>query len=418
MKPESKSLERIWDVLIAISAILTALYIPARLVLNLHDYDFFIYIDWSVTAVFSIDIFFRLRSLKQGHELEFDLARYRPHWFVVDFIAAIPLHAFFATTPLQLFRLLKLARVAQSLRQLRQRDVRHSNALRLVFFMFWLFLSLHWIACGWLALRGASVGSDNWTTYLNSLYWCVTTITTVGYGDVTPSTNVQTLYSIAIMLLGVGVYGYIIGSITSIFAKKDPAEVHYQENMDKLTAFMKYRNIPSSLRLRIREYYRYLWEKRLGYDESTVMTSLPPSLRAEISLYFIRDIIEKVPMFRGANDAFMREMALRLRPVVFTPGDYVFKAGEHGGEMYFVSRGTLEVISKDGKTILATLTDGDFFGEIALLRNQLRTASVRAVDYCDLYLLDKETFGRILAHYPDIAAQIESLATLRQERGM
>jgi voltage-gated potassium channel len=85
-----------------------------------------------------------------------------------------------------------------------------------------------------------------------------------------------------------------------------------------------------------------------------------------------------------------------LRPVVFTPGDFIFRAGQYGQNMYFISRGTVEIIAPDGTTVLTTLTDGQFFGELALLFSQPRSASVRAVDYCDLYTLDKDTFDHVL----------------------
>jgi voltage-gated potassium channel len=84
--------------------------------------------------------------------------------------------------------------------------------------------------------------------------------------------------------------------------------------------------------------------------------------------------------------------------------------------MYFVSRGELEVVSKDGQTVFSTLTDGDFFGEIALILKQPRTASVRATTYCDLYRLDRELFERVLSHYPEVAAKIQERAEERSAR--
>jgi voltage-gated potassium channel len=147
-----------------------------------------------------------------------------------------------------------------------------------------------------------------------------------------------------------------------------------------------------------------------------VFSALPPSLGTEISLFLKRDFIQRVPIFQGASDEFIKEIALHMKPLVFMPGDYVYKAGEFGRDMYFISRGTLEALSRDGKTIYATLAAGDFFGEIALVLNQRRTASVRALTYCDLYRLDKDMFERVLAHYPEIGMQIEAKARERQEK--
>ena len=63
--------------------------------------------------------------------------------------------------------------------------------------------------------------------------------------------------------------------------------------------------------------------------------------------------------------------------------------------------------------MLTTLTKGGFFGELILLFVQPRTASIRAVDYCDLYTLDKDTFDHVLAQYPEFAAHIKEQAERR-----
>ena len=257
--------------------------------------------------------------------------------------------------------------------------------------------------------------ADEFSKYLRALYWCITTLATVGYGDIVPKTNPQTVYAMVVMLIGVGVYGYVIGNVTSVIANIDLAKRHYLEKMESLAAFMRYRNIPPRLQRRLRDYYAYLWENQLVYDESSVMADLPDSLRTEVALFLRRDFIEHAPLFRGASHELVREMALQLRPVVFTPGDFIILVGQYGRNMYFISRGTVEIIAPDGKTVLDTLKDGQFFGEVALLFVQPRNASVRAVDYCDLYTLDKDTFDHVLARYPEFAAHIKEEAERRRE---
>ena len=79
------------------------------------------------------------------------------------------------------------------------------------------------------------------------------------------------------------------------------------------------------------------------------------------------------------------------------------------------SSGSVEVTSEDGKTVIQTLSDGDFFGELALLHSKPRIATVRAVGYWDLYTLDRESFAQTLAQYPDFAAHIDRIS---QERAV
>ena len=106
---------------------------------------------------------------------------------------------------------------------------------------------------------------------------------------------------------------------------------------------------------------------------------------------------------------------MNLVPVVYTPGDYIVTAGEVGYDMFFISKGSVDVVSADGTTVYATLSDGHFFGEIALLLSMPRTASIVAKGYCDLYSLDKDTFDRILARYPLFAENIKTLAEKRRD---
>ena len=145
---------------------------------------------------------------------------------------------------MELLRLLKLARVAQLMRRWRQHAVQNVQILRLVLFVCWLLITAHWLACGWLVLGGIDMEADEFSKYLRALYWCITTLATVGYGDIVPKTNPQTMYTMVVMLLGVGVYGYVIGNVTNLVANIDLAKSHYRENMERLAAFMRATFLP------------------------------------------------------------------------------------------------------------------------------------------------------------------------------
>jgi hypothetical protein len=416
-------LYQLWDALIVLTVTLVAVEIPLRLVLEYQPPVSLRILDEAITLILCLDLGIRWYRYTRLSQRMAASPQARPPWapiwwFSIDLLAALPFTLLFGPTSLSLITLLKLARVAQRMRQWRHQEVQHANVLRLVFFAYWLLLTAHWLACGWLALDGRTMLADNVEVYgarryLRALYWSVTTLATIGYGDLTPITDAQIAYTMAVMLLGVGVYGYVIGNVTSLLANIDLAKSHYLEKMERLAAFMRYRNIPPSMQRRLRDYYVYLWEHRLGYDESSVMSELPDSLRIEVALFLRRGFIEHAPLFKGASHELIREIALQLRPIVFTPGDYIIRAGHYGRHMYFISRGTVEIIAADGHTVMNVLSDGDFFGELALLFSQPRTASVRAVDYCDLYTLDKDTFDHVLARYPNFAVHIKEMAERR-----
>lgn len=103
--------------------------------------------------------------------------------------------------------------------------------------------------------------------------------------------------------------------------------------------------------------------------------------------------------------------------MLFSPGDYVCRKNEVGHEMYIVSRGILEVVTNEGKTVVATLKAGSYFGEISMLNvgpaGNRRTASVRSVGYSDLFCLNKQDLWDVLKNYPNAEARIRARAEER-----
>jgi CRP-like cAMP-binding protein len=135
-------------------------------------------------------------------------------------------------------------------------------------------------------------------------------------------------------------------------------------------------------------------------------------LQNEVSVFLKREVLEKIPLFKGVSNEFLKDVSLYMRPIVCIPNEFVFREGDYGNEMFFVIKGKLKVISAGEE--ISFLTDGDFFGEIALFaENKIRTASVRSEGYSDLYRLDKELFDEVLKQYPEIAEYIIQVAQKR-----
>jgi len=147
-----------------------------------------------------------------------------------------------------------------------------------------------------------------------------------------------------------------------------------------------------------------------------LMEALPFGLRNELQLEFKKNVIKDIPLFESVDDQFVREIAQYLKPMILTPGDYLFRAGDSGKSMFFVQRGKLKVLSADQIKQLTILKTGDFMGEIAMFKKTERTATVISIGYSDIYELHRKEFDKVLKKYPDIAAKILAKSKSREKR--
>lgn len=120
------------------------------------------------------------------------------------------------------------------------------------------------------------------------------------------------------------------------------------------------------------------------------------------------------PLFQRLSSDRLSALALRLEPRRVKAGEAVVREGEAGQEFFLVSEGTAEVLDADGRHI-AELSRGDHFGEIALLRDTPRVATVRAKSDLLLLSLDKRTFLSAMAADLALSTELETIAAERAE---
>uniref|UniRef100_A0A2A4K5Y5 Cyclic nucleotide-binding domain-containing protein n=1 Tax=Heliothis virescens TaxID=7102 RepID=A0A2A4K5Y5_HELVI len=175
--------------------------------------------------------------------------------------------------------------------------------------------------------------------------------------------------------------------------------------------YMAYRKLPREMRQRITEYFEHRYQGKF-FDEELILGELSEKLREDVINYNCRSLVASVPFFANADSNFVSDVVTKLRYEVFQPGDIIIKEGTIGSKMYFIQEGIVDIVMANGE-VATSLSDGSYFGEICLLTNARRVASVRAETYCNLFSLSVDHFNAVLDQYPLMRRTMESVAAER-----
>ena len=415
-----------WNIVLALVVFAFTPHLTYRLTFNVNSPDGWY---WLLLAIYWIDVlsgfFFSARAKLKVFVTRKEIARhYVRRWFIADIIAAVPFEYFFPVasngciagrllTVMRLLFLLKLVKIPQLLSQVQDNLFLNPLLMRLIKFAFFFSHAVHYMALGWILIGASESFRPAFDQYLRSIYWCVTTVATIGYGDYYPdhNSNLQIFYTIIVQVFGVGMYGYIIGNMSLIIANLDSAKTAYMNKMEEINNFLRIKNVPRDQQKRVRDYFSYMWETRKNVSSAAILGELPRSCAMDILLFLNRDIIGKVGFFRNADDIFIKEIVRLLEPEVYLPGDFIISQGDYGDCMFFLSSGSVEVLVSGA--VVATLHEGSPFGETALLLNEKRNASVRALSYCDVYKLSKTHFDTVRGHHPEFHLEIQKVTETR-----
>ncbi|TGZ62996.1 hypothetical protein CRM22_007150 [Opisthorchis felineus] len=377
-----------------------------------------------------------------------EIARhYLKSWFMLDFISSIPMDYIYLIfdnkdhynqflSAGRTLRILRLAKLLSMLRLLRlTRLVRYvsqweeflniASKFMGIFNLVLLMLLLgHWNAClQYLIPMLMEFPPDSWVKrckiedadwfqqYTWALFKAMSHMLSIGYGRFPPISIGDAWITIVSMMSGATCYALFVGHAAALIQSFDTSKRLYREKFKQVEEYMAYRKLPRALRQRIANYYEHRYQGKM-FDEAQILNEFSECLREQIINYNCRALVAAVPFFTYADQDFVSEVVTKLKFEVFQPGDLIIKEGTIGNKMYFIQEGIVDIITKDGE-VATSLSDGSYFGEICLLTNARRVASVKAVVYSNLYSLDRESFLSVLENYPLMRRTMESVAAER-----
>ena len=318
---------------------------------------------------------------------------------------------------LRLLRLLKLLRLYRIRRMIESLQFKYPHA---VFFirsgqlLISLALMAHWLGClwfsigytqgGWLQLAGMiddnlqptdiDSGAMDWVT---TVYWAITTMTTIGYGDISAGTLEERALASIVMIIGCAFFAWSTGTITSILTGQDHCVRRFREKLEEVSEFLSARDLPQDVQERVKSFYMLKFPTMRIYDEERVLCDLPYGLQKQVRLELFKDVIALAPMFYGVSSSLHAQLCMYLMPTYKTEGMEITTEGELPDGLY-ITRFGLVSVCLNGEEIFEAQT-GDVFGENALLGLSLdgkRQRTCIAKTMCELCKLHKEDLTVLL----------------------
>nr|XP_037275626.1 potassium voltage-gated channel protein eag-like [Rhipicephalus microplus] len=442
----------IWDWVILCLTFYTAIMVPYNVAFkNKTSEDVsLLVLDSIVDVIFFIDIVlnFHTTFVGPGGEVVSDpkiiRMNYLKSWFTIDLLSCLPYDVFNAFdngedqqgigslfSALKVVRLLRLGRVVRKL----DRYLEYGAAMLILLLCFYMLVA-HWLACIWYSIgrsdaengvqfswlwklanvtqsqfkastvtstqRGDAElvgGPPRGTMYVTSLYYTMTCMTSVGFGNVAAETDNEKVFTICMMIIGALLYATIFGHVTTIIQQMTSATARYHEMLNNVREFMKLHEVPRALSERVMDYVVSTWAMSKGIDTKKVLSYCPKDMTADICVHLNRKVFNEHPAFRLASDGCLRALAMYFSMDHSAPGDLLYHTGESIDTLSFVVAGSLEVIQDD--EVVAILGRGDVFGDAFWKEPTIgqSCANVRALTYCDLHSIKRDKLLEVLNFY-------------------
>tara|TARA_B100000315_G_scaffold256114_2_gene301241 strand:- start:654 stop:1829 length:1176 start_codon:yes stop_codon:yes gene_type:complete len=324
--------------------------------------DFFFIFEVFSVAIFTVEYVLRVWSCTEDKANDYHhpvMGRVKyilSPMAIIDLVAFLPfyLSTFFAIDLrlLRIFRLLRLLKLTRYSPALIIIWAVIRNQYRALTAAFFVMLMALLFSSSLIFLFEHDVQPEAFASIPHSMWWGIATLTTVGYGDITPITLGGKFFGAITMILGIGMFALPTGVIATGFAN----EIRKHE-------------------------FIVTWR-----------------------------LIAKVPLFADLDAAQIADIAGLLTPLIVPPRYAVVRLGEQAESMFFIISGEVEV---EVMPEPVKLKEGDFFGEGGILRNSVRMVDVVSLTECQLLELTKENFHELIDTHPDLGNHVRQVMETR-----
>ncbi|KAI8116740.1 Potassium voltage-gated channel subfamily H member 3 [Lucilia cuprina] len=305
-----------WDWIILVSTFYVAILVPYNAAFAKADRQTMVS-DVIVEALFIVDILlnFRTTFVSTKGEVVSDskmiAINYLKGWFVVDLLAALPFDHLYASNL-------------------------YNGEIFVIPFTFVRRVYISWMHALAERLKIPVSNITNAEAYSTALYFTFTSLTSVGFGNVSANTTAEKVFSIVMMLIGALMHAVVFGN----------CHCNYSTNM------------PKELKQRIEDYFQTSWSLNHGIDIYETLREFPEELRGDVSMHLHREILQ-LPIFEGASQGCLKLLSLHIKTNFCAPGEYLIHKGDALNYIYYLCNGSMEVIKDEMVVAILALSKED-----------------------------------------------------------
>ncbi|GLT45003.1 hypothetical protein SLA2020_188710 [Shorea laevis] len=421
---------RVWETFLVLLVIYTAWVSPFEFGFLRNQERSLAIADNVVNGFFAVDIFltFFVAYLDKTTYLLVDNPKkiawkYGSSWLALDIISTIPseLAQKISPKPLQsyglfnMLRLWRLRRVSALFSRLEKDRNYNYFWVRCAKLICVTLFAVHCAACFYylIAARyhdpaktwiGAALGEyfleqSVWNRYVTSIYWSITTLTTVGYGDLHPVNIREMIFDIFYMFFNLGLTAYLIGNMTNLVVHGTSRTRRFRDTIQAASSFAQRNQLPPRLQDQMLAHLclKFRTDSE-GLQQQETLDSLPKAIRSSISHYLFYSLVDKVYLFRGVSNDLLFQLVSEMKAEYFPPKEDVILQNEAPTDFYILVTGAVDLlVLKNGvEQVVGEAKSGDLCGEIGVLCYRPQLFTVRTKRLCQLLRLNRTTFLNIV----------------------
>eukprot|EP00192_Tetraselmis_astigmatica_P009484 CAMPEP_0117650336 /NCGR_PEP_ID=MMETSP0804-20121206/1485_1 /TAXON_ID=1074897 /ORGANISM="Tetraselmis astigmatica, Strain CCMP880" /LENGTH=819 /DNA_ID=CAMNT_0005456201 /DNA_START=188 /DNA_END=2647 /DNA_ORIENTATION=+ len=248
-----------------------------------------------------------------------------------------------------------------------------------------------------------------WGSYLVSIYWSVTTMTTVGYGDITPNNAGEIIVALLSMIGGIMMFAVLIGTMQDIISSNSVEAQRafvLRGKLSEVDEWIDATNLPKCISHQIRKYYYESW---IGQKKSdtyrNVFLDLPEQLQGIVATHLTTGILKKTRILKDIDERALSFLASKLNPVMLSMGHNVCTQGDVADRLWILQSGVM--VATYGDTSVEVEAAPALIGETTILQDDYplfehRPCGFCATTPCQLWELRRRDLQVVVRLYPHV----------------